>query len=111
MQIANRGISVRLYEMKPQKRTPAHKTDLFGELVCSNSLKAMRVESAAGLLKEEMRRLDSFLLKCADKCRVPAGGALAVDREIFARLVTEGIESHPNITVIHEEITELPTTR
>ena len=108
MQIAKRGINVHLYEMKPQKRTPAHKSDLFGELVCSNSLKAMRVESAAGLLKEEMRRLDSFLMKCADKCQVPAGGALAVDREIFARLVTEGIESHPNITVIHEEITELP---
>lgn len=108
MQIAKRGINVHLYEMKPQKRTPAHKSDLFGELVCSNSLKAMRVESAAGLLKEEMRRLDSFLMKCADKCQVSAGGALAVDREIFARLVTEGIESHPNITVIHEEITELP---
>ena len=108
MQIAKRGINVHLYEMKPQKRTPAHKSDLFGELVCSNSLKAMRVESAAGLLKEEMRRLDSFLMKCADKCQVPAGGALAVDREIFARLVTDGIESHPNITVIHEEITELP---
>ena len=109
MQIAERGIAVRLYEMKPAKRTPAHKTDLFGELVCSNSLKAMRVESAAGLLKEEMRRLDSFLMKCADRCQVPAGGALAVDREIFARLVTEGIENHPLITVIHEEITELPT--
>ena len=108
MQIAKRGINVHLYEMKPQKRTPAHKSDLFGELVCSNSLKAMRVESAAGLLKEEMRRLDSFLMKCADKCQVPAGGALAVDREIFARLVTDGIESHPNITVIHEEIIELP---
>ncbi len=108
MQIADRGIGVRLYEMKPQKRTPAHKTDLFGELVCSNSLKAMRVESAAGLLKEEMRRLNSFLMKCADRCKVPAGGALAVDREIFARLVTDGINAHPNIEVIHEEITEIP---
>ena len=108
MQIANRGIEVHLYEMKPQKRTPAHKTDLFGELVCSNSLKAMRVESAAGLLKEEMRRLDSFLMKCADKCQVPAGGALAVDRDIFAHLVTEGIESHPLITVYHEEIVSIP---
>ena len=108
MQIADRGIEVHLYEMKPQKRTPAHKTDLFGELVCSNSLKAMRVESAAGLLKEEMRRLGSFLMKCADKCQVPAGGALAVDRDIFARLVTEGIESHPNIKVFHEEITSIP---
>lgn len=108
MQIANRGIEVHLYEMKPKKRTPAHKTDLFGELVCSNSLKAMRIESAAGLLKEEMRRLDSFLMKCADKCQVPAGGALAVDRDIFARLVTEGIESHPLIKVYHEEITSIP---
>ncbi len=108
MQIANRGIEVHLFEMKPQKRTPAHKSDLFGELVCSNSLKAMRVESAAGLLKEEMCRLDSFLMKCADKCQVPAGGALAVDREIFARLVTEGIESHPLIKVYHEEITSIP---
>lgn len=108
MQLANRGIEVRLYEMKPQKRTPAHKSDLFGELVCSNSLKAMRVESAAGLLKEEMRRLDSFLMKCAEKCQVPAGGALAVDRDIFARLVTQGIEEHPKITVIHEEVTKLP---
>ena len=108
MQIADRGIEVRLYEMKPHKHTPAHKSDLFGELVCSNSLKAMRVESAAGLLKEEMRRLNSFLMKCADKCQVPAGGALAVDRDIFAQLVTEGIKNHPNITVINEEITEIP---
>ncbi len=109
MQIANRGIKVRLYEMKPKKKTPAHKSDLFGELVCSNSLKAMRIESAAGLLKEEMRRLDSFLMKCADKCTVPAGGALAVDRDIFAGLVTGGIKSHPNITVINEEITSVPS--
>lgn len=108
MQIANRGVQVRLYEMKPHKRTPAHHSDDFGELVCSNSLKAMRVESAAGLLKEEMRRLGSFLMQCADKCQVPAGGALAVDRSIFARLVTEGIRRHPNITVVHEEITDIP---
>ncbi len=109
MQIADRGVNVTLYEMKPQKKTPAHKSDLFGELVCSNSLKAMRVESAAGLLKEEMRRLGSFLMRCADQCQVPAGGALAVDREVFACLVTEGIENHPNITVVHEEITDIPT--
>ena len=108
MQIANRGCNVKLYEMKPQKRTPAHKTDLFGELVCSNSLKAMRVESAAGLLKEEMRLLDSFLMKCADRCAVPAGGALAVDREQFATLVTDGIVNHPLIEVVHEEITDIP---
>ena len=108
MQIASRGIKVRLFEMKPKKKSPAHKSDLFSELVCSNSLKAMRVESAAGLLKEEMRRLGSFLMICADKCKVPAGGALAVDREQFARLVTEGIKSNPNIEVISEEIKRLP---
>ena len=108
MQIASRGLKVRLYEMKPHKKTPAHHTDMFGELVCSNSLKAMRVESAAGLLKEEMRKLDSFLMKCADKCRVPAGGALAVDRDVFSRLVTEGIKNNPNIEVISKEITDIP---
>lgn len=108
MQIAKQGVKVRLYEMKPVKKTPAHHTDLFGELVCSNSLKAMRVESAAGLLKEEMRRLDSFLMKCADKCKVPAGGALAVDRDIFSKLVTDGIKSNPNIEVITEEISNIP---
>ncbi len=108
MQIASRNIKVRLYEMKPHKRTPAHHTDMFGELVCSNSLKAMRVESAAGLLKEEMRHLNSFLMKCADKCRVPAGGALAVDRELFASFVTEEIKNNPYIEVISEEITEIP---
>lgn len=108
MQIAKRGIEVHLYEMKPVKKTPAHKSDLFGELVCSNSLKAMRIESAAGLLKEEMRVLDSFLMKCADKCKVPAGGALAVDREKFATLVTEGINAEPNIKVINKELTGIP---
>lgn len=108
MQIASAGVPVRLYEMKPNKKSPAHKTNYFGELVCSNSLKAMRVESAAGLLKEEMRRLNSFLMQCADKCQVPAGGALAVDREKFAQLVTEGIQSHPLIEVGSEEITKIP---
>ena len=108
MQIAKRGYEVHLYEMKPKKKTPAHKSDLFGELVCSNSLKAKRLESAAGLLKEEMRVLGSFLMECADKCAVPAGGALAVDREIFAQLVTDGIRNEPNIKVISEELTEIP---
>ncbi len=108
MQIAARGIEVHLYEMKPAKKSPAHKSDMFGELVCSNSLKAMRLESAAGLLKEEMRRLNSFLMKCADKCRVPAGGALAVDRDEFSKLVTDGIKNQPNIKVINQEITEIP---
>ena len=108
MQIAKRGYEVHLYEMKPKKKTPAHKSDLFGELVCSNSLKAKRLESAAGLLKEEMRVLGSFLMECADKCAVPAGGALAVDREIFAQLVTNGINNEPNIKVKSEELTEIP---
>lgn len=108
MQIASRKVNVRLFEMKPKKKTPAHHTDLFGELVCSNSLKAARVESAAGLLKEEMRRLDSFLMKCADKCKVPAGGALAVDREIFSKLVTDGINNNPYIEVVNEEVTDIP---
>ena len=108
MQIAKRGYEVHLYEMKPKKKTAAHKSDLFGELVCSNSLKAKRLESAAGLLKEEMRVLGSFLMECADKCAVPAGGALAVDREIFAGLVTDGINAEPNIKVYSEELTEIP---
>ncbi len=108
MQIASQGINVRLYEMKPQKKTPAHHSDLFAELVCSNSLKAERVESAAGLLKEEMRRLNSFLMKCADKCKVPAGGALAVDRKIFSQLATEGIRSNPYIEVFSQEVCDIP---
>lgn len=107
-QIAERGINVRLFEMKPQKKTPAHKSDDFCELICSNSLKAARVESAAGLMKEEMRRFGSLLMECADKCSVPAGGALAVDRDIFSSMVTERIRSHPMIEVIGEEVTALP---
>lgn len=108
-QIANRGISVELYEMKPNKKTPAHHSNNFAELVCSNSLKAARVASAAGLLKEEMRNLNSLLLMCADKCSVSAGGALAVNRDDFSAMVTEQIKNHPNITVIEEEIKQLPT--
>lgn len=107
-QIAKRGIPVRLYEMKPNKKSPAHHSNNFAELVCSNSLKAQRTSSAAGLLKEEMRMLDSLLLKCADKCMVPAGGALAVDRDIFSNLVTEAIKSMDNIEIISEEITKTP---
>lgn len=98
-QIANRGIKVRLLEMKPIKRTPAHSCDNFAELVCSNSLKAARVDSAAGLLKEEMRRFGSICLESAAKCQVAAGGALAVDREKFSEYITEKIKNHPNITV------------
>ena len=108
MQIASHGIKVHLYEMKPNKKTPAHHTEKYAELVCSNSLKAMRVESAAGLLKKEMRRLDSFLMKCADACKVPAGGALAVDRDIFSSLATEGIKSCELIEVYEEEVCEIP---
>ncbi len=107
-QIASRGERVRLYEMKPGKMTPAHKSGSFCELVCSNSLKADRVESAAGLLKEEMRRIGSLLMQCADKCRVPAGGALAVDRELFSGMVTEWIKNCPLIEVVPREVTELP---
>jgi methylenetetrahydrofolate--tRNA-(uracil-5-)-methyltransferase len=94
--------------MKPQKFSPAHQSPNFAELICSNSLKADRVESAAGLLKEEMRRMDSLLMACADQCRVPAGGALAVDRDRFSAMVTEKIRSHPLITVEEGEITHLP---
>ncbi len=94
-QIANAGHSVTLYEMKPLKHSPAHKTDLFAELVCSNSLKASRIESAAGLLKEEMARLGSLTVPVARECAVPAGGALAVDREQFSKTITEKILAPP----------------
>jgi methylenetetrahydrofolate--tRNA-(uracil-5-)-methyltransferase len=109
-QIAQRGITVDLYEMKPLRFSPAHKSAGFAELVCSNSLKAERVESAAGLLKEEMRRLGSLLVPCASENRVPAGGALAVDRDAFSEAVTKKIRSHPLIHVHTEEITELPAS-
>lgn len=108
-QIANRGIQVNLYEMKPTKFSPAHKSKNFSELVCSNSLRADGIENAVGLLKEEMRNLDSVIMECADKTRVPAGGALAVDREGFSALVTEKIKSHPLITVFEEEVTDIDT--
>lgn len=107
-QLSGAGYEVELYEMKPKKFSPAHRSPLFAELVCSNSLKAKRLESAAGLLKEEMRRLGSLCVACAEKCAVPAGGALAVDREIFSRLVTEKINENKNITVINEEVTAIP---
>ena len=107
-QLAQRGISVALYEMKPHKKSPAHHTDTFAELVCSNSLRGDKIENAVGLLKEELRRLDSLIIACADATRVEAGGCLAVDRQGFSDLVTEKIRSHPNITVIDEEVTEVP---
>ena len=108
-QIAARGIMVDLFEMKPVKKSPAHKTDNFAELVCSNSLKAARIDSAAGLLKEEMRRFDSICLRAADKAAVAAGGALAVDRDIFSSLITEEIKNNPNITVHSEIVTKIPS--
>ena len=96
-QLANRGIHVDLYEMRPVKSSPAHQTDQFAELVCSNSLRAGNIENAVGLLKEEMRRLGSIIMECADATAVPAGGALAVDRHLFSEMVTEKVKSHPNI--------------
>ncbi len=106
-QIANKGYKVSLYEMKPIKKSEAHKSDFFCELVCSNSLKASRIESAAGLLKEEMARLGSLTVPVARQSSVPAGGALAVDRDIFSSRVTEKIKSHPNIEVINEVVENL----
>lgn len=107
-QLSRRGIPVVLREMKPERATPAHHSPLFGELVCSNSLRSDQLENAVGLLKEELRRRESLILACADATRVEAGGALAVDREGFARLVTRRIEEAENITVVHGEVTELP---
>ncbi len=107
-QIANRNIKVDLYEMRPQKSTPAHKTDKFAELVCSNSLRGAGLENAVGLLKEEMRRLNSLIMESADINRVPAGGALAVDREGFSQYITDKIKNHENITVINEELNQIP---
>ncbi len=106
--LAQNGVHVTLYEMKPVKFSPAHKSPDLAELVCSNSLKAQRIASAAGLLKEEMRRLGSLCMTVADTCAVPAGGALAVDREAFASGVTKAIEEHPLITIVREEVTDIP---
>ncbi len=107
-QLAQRGVKVRLCEQKPDKRSPAHKSEGFAELVCSNSLRADGTESAVGLLKQEMRELDSLIMRAADRTRVPAGGALAVDREAFSRTVTEALEHHKNIEVVHGEVNSLP---
>ncbi|PFV85025.1 methylenetetrahydrofolate--tRNA-(uracil(54)-C(5))-methyltransferase (FADH(2)-oxidizing) TrmFO [Bacillus sp. AFS059628] len=107
-QIAKRGVQVRLYEMRPVKQTPAHHTDKFAELVCSNSLRANTLTNAVGVIKEEMRLMDSVIIRAADECSVPAGGALAVDRHEFAAKVTEYVKNHPNVTVMNEEITEIP---
>ncbi|MDO4564598.1 MAG: methylenetetrahydrofolate--tRNA-(uracil(54)-C(5))-methyltransferase (FADH(2)-oxidizing) TrmFO [Clostridia bacterium] len=109
-QLAKRGHRVKLYEMKPQKKSPAHKSDGFAELVCSNSFRAARVENAVGLLKEEMRRLSSLIMSCADAAAIPAGGALAVDRTAFSKAVTERIASNPNIAIVSCEVSELPNS-
>ena len=107
-QLAQRGVQVELYEMKPHKKTPAHHVDTFAELVCSNSLRGDRLENAVGLLKEELRRVGSLILNCAEATRVEAGGCLAVDRQGFSDLVTEKIRNHPNSAVVEEEITHVP---
>ena len=107
-QLAERDIPVVLWEMKPEKKSPAHHSDLFGELVCSNSLRSDQLENAVGLLKEELRRLDSLILRCADEHRVAAGGALAVDRVAFSQAITDAIRNHPNITVREGEVTQVP---
>lgn len=107
-QIAKRGVQVHLYEMRPIKSTPAHHTAKFAELVCSNSLRANSLTNAVGILKEEMRRLDSIIIKAADRSSIPAGGALAVDRDGFANAVTEYLENHAKITIFREEITDIP---
>ncbi|WP_391208638.1 FADH(2)-oxidizing methylenetetrahydrofolate--tRNA-(uracil(54)-C(5))-methyltransferase TrmFO [Psychrobacillus sp. L4] len=107
-QIAKRGIKVRLFEMRPVKQTPAHHTDKFAELVCSNSLRANNLTNAVGVIKEEMRILDSLIIHAADNSSVPAGGALAVDRHDFAGRVTDTIRNHPLIEIVNEEVTEIP---
>ncbi|MDX8362264.1 FADH(2)-oxidizing methylenetetrahydrofolate--tRNA-(uracil(54)-C(5))-methyltransferase TrmFO [Cytobacillus sp. IB215316] len=109
-QIAKRGFQVNLYEMRPVKQTPAHHTDKFAELVCSNSLRGNSLTNAVGVLKEEMRMLDSVIIKAADECAVPAGGALAVDRHEFAGKVTDYVKNHPNVTVFNEEMTNIDDT-
>jgi len=109
--LANKNIKVKLYEMKPKHKTPAHSLDTFGELVCSNSLRSDRIENAVGLLKEELRELRSLIMDAADKTKVPAGGALAVDRESFSKYIDDKIRSHKNIEVVEEVVTEVPEDR
>ena len=110
-QIASRGIKTRLFEMRPVRRTPAHTTDRLAEIVCSNSLKSDQPFNASWLLKEELRRMGSLLIRIADSVRVPAGSALAVDREQFAARVTEAISNHPNIELVREEVPADPRER
>ncbi len=106
-QLVREGIEVELYEMKPKKYSPAHSMEGFAELVCSNSLKADRIENACGLLKEEMRFFDSVMMQAADKAKVPAGGALAVDREVFSEYITQKLRNHPLVTVVNEEVVQI----
>lgn len=108
-QIAKRGIPVKLYEMRGVKATPQHKTTHFAELVCSNSFRGDSLTNAVGLLKEELRRLDSIIMRAGEAHRVPAGGAMAVDREGYAKAVTAELESHPLIEIIREEVTDIPS--
>src|SRR5512143_2395175 len=107
-QAAERGIDVTLFEMRPQRNTPAHTTDQLAELICSNSLGSNLPDRASGLLKAELRLLNSFIMRCADETAVPAGGALAVDRDRFAALITQRIMQHPRITLVREEVKAIP---
>src|SRR5512132_4069617 len=108
-QAAARGVAVTLYEMRPTRPTAVHRTDRLAELVCSNSFRGDKLDNAVGLLKEEMRRLGSLVMRAADETRVPAGAALAVDRERFSASITDAITSHPLITVVREEVPRIPT--
>lgn len=108
-QLAKRGIKVDLYEMRPKKMTPAHESGNFAELVCTNSMRSNQLSNAVGLLKEEMRQMDSLIMQAADACQVPAGGALAVDRELFSKYVTDKLTSLPEVIIHDEEITDLPS--
>lgn len=107
-QVVKKGIKVKLYEMRPAKQTPAHRSSLFAELVCSNSLRAANLENAVGLLKEEMRKLGSLIMRAADECQVPAGGALAVDRDLFSSRITDSLSRHPLIEICRTEVTAIP---
>ncbi len=107
-QLARRGVKVRLFEMRPVRRTEAHQGDRLGELVCSNSFRSASLDAAVGLLKEEMRQLGSIVMEVADLARVPAGGALAVDREMFAAELTRRVEALPGVEIVREEVTEIP---
>jgi methylenetetrahydrofolate--tRNA-(uracil-5-)-methyltransferase len=107
-QLARRGVSVELYEMRPLRMTDAHATGNLGELVCSNSLRSSLITAPAGVLKEEMRRLDSLVIRVAEDNRVPAGSALAVDRELFARALTQAVEALPKVRIVRQELREIP---